>query len=883
MIDYANLTHEEMNTLCGWIGETAFKNYFEKNQRTLVRIYRDCRAKKLSMAQICDIVYRNRADKFIVNILDDCSNQLITIGKKLMEEKIASGDDEETAFVQMLAESPFIDNLPLYYKLKEEERSEDYIRMTIAAVTLLMRKKDTESESEEEKTVDVNLQAQLEDQSRRTAELEHQLEASLAESEQVKKALASYQIKEKRLHQARRSDEDYENPDYQFLSICRVTDYRLGDNPHSLERLADVINGNLVPFEEDPTMPRMYANRDRLFIKDGPDKIDYYGVWNWKALENWSDPTKDYVITKYNSKCFPVEIVEAPEYSSLQELVSALNNGISDSVFSNRMLWCFRSAEGYIGVLVERKQLIYKGDRLFVAPNTIELPVYVISTDDTTLLGSKQKMLLGENPKLFLRRIDPGVPDDFIKLYDPIDLMRKMLLDRASWSATKASGMTRSQWQQFRSFLEKISTEGLLEEFCSTCGCSKEEAEQYLSTFLSRADQYLDGKDLPTATLIHAIQSSEKLSAYCADLIRDAWEKKHYQEMTEAQQALKQVQGEVLREKAQLIDVRGRKEAIEVELREKESLAEGVEKRIADRIAAAKKDAAQFISDMAFCSATAVSPQSNISIVSEGIQAEIDTTIILENPDDLLDHMRYELSAAGVDDEYSLFMAAFLYSAYCNKTPLLLSGPNAGQIANAFAVCITGSTAAAVDCNQDYTANWAEELNAIHSDIVAIRNPFRHDWIHPIIEKLEMPDKFFLLLHPFADDLCIEPAGLMNYVLPVLTEAFVTGKATGNYTGAVFFQDFAHHKPEKTDKRIHSAMLKKLFSQAVLRSSIQQLLTDAHVLVPEMNDDVDLLFGIIPAAFILGKCEALLSDMEDLQSDTKQSHHFLRAIMGKDE
>jgi hypothetical protein len=49
MIDYASLSHEEIKTLCGWIGESAFKDYFEKNQRTFVRIYRDCRVKKLSM------------------------------------------------------------------------------------------------------------------------------------------------------------------------------------------------------------------------------------------------------------------------------------------------------------------------------------------------------------------------------------------------------------------------------------------------------------------------------------------------------------------------------------------------------------------------------------------------------------------------------------------------------------------------------------------------------------------------------------------------------------------------------------------------------------------------------------------------------------------
>lgn len=125
MIDYASLSHEEIKTLCGWIGESAFKDYFEKNQRTFVRIYRDCRVKKLSMTQICDIVYRNRSEKFIVQFLDDCSQQLLSISQKLTEDKITSGCDSETALIEVLADSPFTDNISLYpdsAKLKKNQR-----------------------------------------------------------------------------------------------------------------------------------------------------------------------------------------------------------------------------------------------------------------------------------------------------------------------------------------------------------------------------------------------------------------------------------------------------------------------------------------------------------------------------------------------------------------------------------------------------------------------------------------------------------------------------------------------------------------------------------------------------------------------------------------
>ena len=879
MIDYKGFTFEEISFICNLIGENAIKDYLKKEQRSVAHYYRDCRISKLSFSQTINIVYQCRVYPFIWGFL----NMHFTEWQKSIQKDEAkflrNGALPPIAWANSLLNSPFKNQTKLLYKILDKHPEDDYFELLSCFPGMISRVSmdSFEGKSNEQDALITELKQQDEKTRRLAAQQSRKIEELEQHLEQVKNQLFLYQQRERQL-QHLQIVIDYTNPDYPFLSLCRVANNKFGsaDNKYTLHRLADIQNGELIPFERDQTQPPLFANRDFLYKTDGPEIHSYYGVWNWKADKNWNDPEKDHVTTLFNPRCAPIEIVLAPNCHTTEELAESLMAGISDTVVSNRMLWCFQVQTGYFGFLVDRKQLTTKGTLLMISPDILQLPVYKFSTADTLILDAKHN-------KRFMRRIDPGSPGATYSLYNPLNILRKILLDRASWSASRTTGISKSQWQQFRSFLEKMPAEGLLEEFRSKCSCSQEEAERYLSTLLSQADQYLDGQDLPTDTLIHAIRSSEKLSKYCAGLIRDEWEKQHSQDLTEARQELKRIQGEVMSEKAQLDDMCRRKTAIEVELREKESLAEGVEKRIADRIAAAKQDAAQFISDMAFCSSTPEPSPFNSSILSGEIQAEVDQTIIIENPDDLLEHMRYELGEAGVADEYSLCLAAFLYSAYCNKIPLLFAGPNAGQIADAFAVCMTGVTAAAVDCNQDYDANWVKEIAAIHTDIVAIRNPFRHDWIHPIIDQLESSDKFYLLLHPFAEDLCIEPAGLMNYVLPVLTEAFVSKKASGDYTGAVFASEYTNHKPDKPDKRRYSALIKKLFPQSVLSCNIQQILTDAHALVPEMNEDMDVLLGLIPAAYIVGKSEALLSAIEDLQSDTKLSQQFLHAIMGKDE
>ena len=112
-------------------------------------------------------------------------------------------------------------------------------------------------------------------------------------------------------------------------------------------------------------------------------------------------------------------------------------------------------------------------------------------------------------------------------------------------------------------------------------------------------------------------------------------------------------------------------------------------------------------------------------------------------------------------------------TAYKNNIPLLLAGSRAHEIADAISITFTASTAAIFDCAQ---VNCLDDLNvckAIDNKIIVLINPLAPNFIAYLPELLSITGKYFMALHPFAEDLLIEPRGLFDYFAPVLTELYL--------------------------------------------------------------------------------------------------------------
>lgn len=253
-----------------------------------------------------------------------------------------------------------------------------------------------------------------------------------------------------------------------------------------------------------------------------------------------------------------------------------------------------------------------------------------------------------------------------------------------------------------------------------------------------------------------------------------------------AQTELEQIKAETHQQqeqKKQLTDqwkqIQGHMENISLEIAQKEKLAADVEAKVAQRISAARKDAAEFISEMAFAQSAATGQ----------IMQTASTGRMLFQSGSTLDTELVE--------QYSLEFAAYLHAAYTAHIPLLLAGPNGRDIADALSAALCGRTASILCCEGEYNSQAVEEWLNSSDEVVAIQNLLNTSWIDHIPELLRTQEKFVIVLHPFAEDLVIEPKGLYNYLLPVLTELFVGWTASRNFSGGYFCKDFPQYKHAK--------------------------------------------------------------------------------------
>lgn len=131
----------------------------------------------------------------------------------------------------------------------------------------------------------------------------------------------------------------------EIVSLCGViSDY---NGQKWLVRHADLShNGHYHIFRKSEDVPPYFTNRDKIFYKDGPSNDGFYGIWTWSATPNEKDPSKDYILSRYNMDLDAIEVVTISEASNLDNLINLLKNGIEYQPHSHRVMFAFYASKG---------------------------------------------------------------------------------------------------------------------------------------------------------------------------------------------------------------------------------------------------------------------------------------------------------------------------------------------------------------------------------------------------------------------------------------------------------------------------------------------------------------------------------------------------------
>jgi len=161
------MTEDEMRYVCSVIPLQHTIGYFKQNPKDFAKVMPGFRAKSLkNQEQVSGVLYRNRNQHFISSYIEKHINRWLDEIGAAINERIEDGESKESALLLTLPHCFFVDNIRLYFKLSDEEHSEDFLSLLSAGVKII---KDSDIEREKSKA---GLETRTNEVSRVKTELE---------------------------------------------------------------------------------------------------------------------------------------------------------------------------------------------------------------------------------------------------------------------------------------------------------------------------------------------------------------------------------------------------------------------------------------------------------------------------------------------------------------------------------------------------------------------------------------------------------------------------------------------------------------------------------------------------------------------------------------
>ena len=238
-----------------------------------------------------------------------------------------------------------------------------------------------------------------------------------------------------------------------------------------------------------------------------------------------------------------------------------------------------------------------------------------------------------------------------------------------------------------------------------------------------------------------------------------------------------------------------------------------------------------------------------------------------------LETLTSELTEAGIDQNYVHQTAAFLFSSIYNHFPLIFSGPAGKILADALSVSMFASTAGTLDASAPYSPSLLREAEEGNDRIIVAENIFSGNWLIPLTQHIQHTHKYFILLHPFPEDLQIEPHSLFRYFHPILTDPLVHKIIFPDFLGGKNLENYIGF--ESQYKKSAGTLLPILPSVNLYTDRLLKVISDAQQMLGNEDPELVWMLAIFPYAYATGKT-SLLS--EKLTSQSGISRNTIQRI-----
>lgn len=676
--------------------------------------------------------------------------------------------------------------------------------------------------------------------------------------------------------------------DKRWISLCKVNRPDKNNNIW-MRRLADSINGLLICPDFDENKEQIFDNRLFLFHENGPSTADIIGFWEWK--ERKSETDRWFSDSHYIDWATPIEIHVIDTLSTVTEVMNSLRSGIHVPAYlHNRVIFAVQKGNTIEGVLCEMEDFISRpGNEVYIKlkSNIYTLPYYQFSENDI-LTWKKRKIY---------KQVQLGEATKRIPVVNLYETIKQLLIESMQWPIFKAQGISKPALQSVKQVIHAIPNSTIAEKISASFNLSIPEAQNCIDQFLQSVDDYIDVTDVDSTLVVQMLNSHSGLKENLYSIAEEKWHEEHTieiqkaneevsdiyskakQKLAQAEQNLLEVQQSVSEAKEQRQSVldeistaRNQLSEIQAEIEKRIVLGNETVTAVRAKIADAQKNMASFIADL-----SVFVPQSASAMYSENkpkpwkyecaqddIYSEKDIELAYTWRDEYNAFSQNLANSLGIETAFGAMLAAFLYSAHINNIPLLVVGPGGAEIANALSVSLYAKDAGHLTLGNEYDYNIVAEIQKNSEPVVLIDNMFGKGWSDALPQAFSNFKMQVIWTHPTAEDLAIEPKGLYNYMLPVLSESFI-----GMLPAQTLWPG---KRPQKNFKAFASPTRKPLKLSAFKRLGLSKLILNKLTLVlcdakellgnPSTDKDIEVLMGLLPLCVATGKTDVLKDVIE---------------------
>lgn len=141
MNNVSRLTKDETSYICSVIPYQDTIKYFNNNPNQFAKIRPGFRAKTISKEDARKLLFKYRSRNFVSVFIEKHISKLLVEIQEHFAKFVDDGDSKDIALIRTLPLYSFADNVGLYFKLVNEEHSEEYIALMSAIVKVI--KEDT--------------------------------------------------------------------------------------------------------------------------------------------------------------------------------------------------------------------------------------------------------------------------------------------------------------------------------------------------------------------------------------------------------------------------------------------------------------------------------------------------------------------------------------------------------------------------------------------------------------------------------------------------------------------------------------------------------------------------------------------------------------------